>query len=482
VKKILAPYPASTSVGQYLFLTLHSVSVNRGEVHALAELTTTTPDKTRISLIVYENGEWTAVPLPWAQGRVSESVCASDGVYFILYRPTELQGLKLYRVSMNAGSAVQVGGLADFVEPSFSCSSSGVSYVTKDAAGNRTYALLPYGGTQETVLYSASTFEGMSLSDNDKVTVADDGTLLVAPAIGGLFQVVKGVATTLVRPTDPPYGAGFAFKAGGRIYFQVPFGTNSFASYALYQPAPSKTDYSGNRGDKLKLEGSDLAPLAVDGKTVIPPTLSCSNGKGISVGSDLVFTVPASTDFPAGSNGCTLEVGGTGGIKFAITLNIVVPPPPPPPLILPKILAAANVFDFEPATEFSAGQIVSLFGQNFGCSGTSLGKVKSLGGCTVSLQGRLGLATQATFYYASDFQLNIQLPAKVSKGSYNLVVANAKGTSNPLTIDIVPSKLDFVSDLVAGYRYVRFVKLDGSIVGPDNPARGGEYLLAFGTG
>jgi protocatechuate 3,4-dioxygenase, beta subunit len=105
----------------------------------------------------------------------------------------------------------------------------------------------------------------------------------------------------------------------------------------------------------------------------------------------------------------------------------------------------------------------------------------SLDGVSVTVNGR-----PAAVYFVSPTQINIQAPSDVT-GTVQVVVRNAEGTSDPVTVNVDPILPGFF--LFPRY-FVAAVRPDGSYVGPaglidgvtTSPAKPGETIVLYGTG
>jgi len=125
----------------------------------------------------------------------------------------------------------------------------------------------------------------------------------------------------------------------------------------------------------------------------------------------------------------TINGGGAGSQTVPLTLTVapappVTPPPPPPPTTpLPTVTQVVNAASFQP-TPLVAGSLGTVMGSH-------------LSGKTVSaaLDGSV-----ATILYASDSQLNLQVPAALAaKTSANLVITVDGIDSAPKMVTLAPA-------------------------------------------
>ena len=113
------------------------------------------------------------------------------------------------------------------------------------------------------------------------------------------------------------------------------------------------------------------------------------------------------------------------------------------------------------ATEFTPGEVVTIFG--------------SVGYCTLTVDGQPVWSFDLT-----DDQANIQLPVGLAAGSRNLVCTSNTGlaTSNPFFLTIVPYAPLIMLNSSAGW----ITHLDGTLVSSSNPAVPGERLDVYALG
>lgn len=105
----------------------------------------------------------------------------------------------------------------------------------------------------------------------------------------------------------------------------------------------------------------------------------------------------------------------------------------------------------------------------------------SLDGVSVTING-----TAAAVYFVSPTQINVQAPSDMT-GTVQVVVKNADGASDPVTVNVDPILPGFF--LFPRY-FVAAVRADGSFVAPaglmegtsTTPARPGETIVLYGTG
>jgi uncharacterized protein (TIGR03437 family) len=159
----------------------------------------------------------------------------------------------------------------------------------------------------------------------------------------------------------------------------------------------------------------------------------------------------------------TINGGGAGSQTVPITLTVSAPPPapaPPPPVTTPAVTVSSvvNAATFT-QTPMVAGSLGTVMGKNF--TGKSL---------TVTFDG-----TAATVLYASDSQINLQVPAALAnKTTANLVVTVDGNSSAPVTVSISPAWPAVFPNGV--------LNQDNSVNSANRAAKSGDILQIFATG
>ncbi len=128
-------------------------------------------------------------------------------------------------------------------------------------------------------------------------------------------------------------------------------------------------------------------------------------------------------------------------------------------------IAAGGVLNAATFTaDIASGGLVSIFGAGFGRDPQAV---------SVDFNG-----VPAVVVAAFPFQLNVQVPPGLPPGPATVHVTSGGGTAElPVTISPLAPVL-----FTLGGQQGAVINRDGSINGPTNPARRGDYIVAFGTG
>lgn len=323
IKPLLEPEitKIQTSTGDHTYMNASGISALGDLVFAVVYASPAgAPNALRRLTILYQNGVWKEHGITRSYFGVDINSCISPYGANILIKPSVSSPLAgIYWVQPD-DSVRQVVGPADMINV-LQCGTEGVSYVFREDGLIKYYALLA-GQTQGRELYIGKPVDNIIFSADDKVRFVlkpnGDSTILIAPKAGGLVQVVNGNPTVLLRPSEQPVGSGFAEMLDGRVVYFVSDNLGTYTSYGVYSPVLTSTSFSLDQGAKGKLVGQDLLPTGSDGKPVLP-LMTCGNGDTPSVDESLTFTVPARW---SGRVGCTLIVGGQGGIPFSFEVNV----------------------------------------------------------------------------------------------------------------------------------------------------------------
>jgi len=123
------------------------------------------------------------------------------------------------------------------------------------------------------------------------------------------------------------------------------------------------------------------------------------------------------------------------------------------------------------------GAIFSIYGTNLsGVTGTAprVPLPTTMGGVQVLVNGKA-----VPLFYVSALQINAQMPADTAPGQAQVAVLRDGRSSGNISIEVIAAAPDILV-----YDSNRVVALDESyrLVGPDNPAKPGKYLLVYLTG
>jgi uncharacterized protein (TIGR03437 family) len=164
------------------------------------------------------------------------------------------------------------------------------------------------------------------------------------------------------------------------------------------------------------------------------------------------------------------------------------------------IISSAGVVSasaFNPRAGVASGTWLEIFGSNLATATRGWGATDfngsnaptALNGVSVSIDGK-----PAYVDFISPGQVNVQVPDDPATGPVQLVVTNAAGPSNPITVQktaIAPAVLAPSSFNVGGKQYVAALFTDNvTFVGPANlisgvkfrPAKAGDIIIIYGIG
>ena len=292
-------------------------------------------------------------------------------------------------------------------------------------------------------------------------------------------NVQSGPAAFIVNP-NPLWIPGLSADASAQW-----IGTNSDASLgsgntALYgtsfqinSPLSSATitlSYAADDGIGEAAGGGPNTGIYLNGVPVC--------GTSFPIGFSQEHTVSCSDIGPVlrvGSNWLYIEDGnaaGPAGLLFSATITTVATPNPQP-----SIIAVVNAASFVPGS-VSPGSIAAVFGSfplNAPSAAPSVPWPISLSGLTMAFSS----GVKAPLVYASDGQVNIQIPWELAGQTQTSLTATANGqTSAPQMVSIAPSAPGIFSAngqaaiLDASYR----------LVDASNPATPGSTILIYCTG
>ena len=243
----------------------------------------------------------------------------------------------------------------------------------------------------------------------------------------------------------------------------------------------------------VQVSGTQVANIGV--------TFAVASGSATLSGTNPAITNAegqASINVVAGATPGPVQITASAGGK-SVTFNLTVVPPPPP------VTAASflNGASLQPGVSIGAVGVIKATGL---LSGTTL----SNGSCISGGGFGFGLALSTQLHgvevqfgsspgvlaplYAlcrnSDGtdQINLQVPFEIPPGPTTVTITTGAGTSsaNSFTVTDVPvaeAGPAFFQYLASdGSTLAIIERPDGSVVGPSNPAQGGEMLLAYMTG
>jgi uncharacterized protein (TIGR03437 family) len=166
--------------------------------------------------------------------------------------------------------------------------------------------------------------------------------------------------------------------------------------------------------------------------------------------------------------------------QLSVPFNGIERSAPPPP----SIAAVVNAASFQSGT--SAGALASLFGKNLSSvvGIASPGGATSYKGVSVTVGGRLAPLFAVANVNGQE-QINFQVPLGLpTSGGAQPVQVNNNGSIGAMNVAIAPTQPGVFQYSPSGSSspYGVIVKLDGSIVGPSNPAPRGSIVVMYTTG
>ncbi len=140
--------------------------------------------------------------------------------------------------------------------------------------------------------------------------------------------------------------------------------------------------------------------------------------------------------------------------------------------------AAAVVNAADGTRNLARGAIVSLYGKDLARGTAAAGGLplpRSLAGTTVLVNGEA-----APLYFASPGQVNLVLPPLARTGT--LEIRRDRNAATTMPIELAPRAPALFALWGSDPPRAAALHADGSLVGPDSPARRGETIMLFGTG
>jgi uncharacterized protein (TIGR03437 family) len=134
-----------------------------------------------------------------------------------------------------------------------------------------------------------------------------------------------------------------------------------------------------------------------------------------------------------------------------------------------------------PDGTIAPGSIISIYGNNLSDSlqiGPTNPLAQSIGGVTITVADRL-----LPLIFVSPAQINAQVFSDLPDGVYTLVVHRAGQPDVPGNFTLKRNSPGlFTNTTPDGLTYIAATHQDGSAISPDNPAKLGETITAYGTG
>ncbi|HEY3840141.1 MAG TPA: IPT/TIG domain-containing protein [Bryobacteraceae bacterium] len=326
----------------------------------------------------------------------------------------------------------------------------GTYTVNSDGSG-----ALNFGSVDPTKLISGSHPIYISKSGNIFIGGSTD------PGVQDILIGIRGMPTS-PAPTNTSFSGGY-FTAGLRLQVDP---TN-----------PTSSCYTGglNSNGIVSLFTRRLRQAAV------PNTFTFTGSQTYAVGSDASV---AAGDYAAGLGVSGLfvesEVSSAGDNSgYEIDFGSAYPQFSGSGVFISPygvVNAASNAPGGSP---LSPGEFVTVYGSNLAGSTLQAGAPYplTLGGVTVTVNN-----VPAPIYLVSANQINFLVPFAVTGSTANIVVKNATGTSNTVSLPLAATSPGIYSVDLSGAGYGVILHADYSLVSPSSPASQGETVLVYLTG
>ncbi len=153
----------------------------------------------------------------------------------------------------------------------------------------------------------------------------------------------------------------------------------------------------------------------------------------------------------------------------------------------PAISGVANGAGFAANRPVTPGSIVSIFGWSlaeFSGSAKRLPLTPALKHVSVSFDfPEDGLSVPGRLFFASDGQLNVQVPWEFAGRNFVVVKTRIEDSvSETIVLDLADYAPGLFEFDFRGRQLLVATHADGSVITPDNPARPGETIVVYGTG
>jgi uncharacterized protein (TIGR03437 family) len=350
---------------------------------------------------------------------------------------------------------------------------------TQTSANGRVYTFLNWsdGGsaTQTYTVNQAAVTSGYRITANFSelsrvvvqssppgLTLQVDGSSCVTPCN---VDRQSGAKFEVSAPTQIPTGTGSrldfgSWSDGGASSHSVTVSENYVtltASYSNFYQLSASSNPSHGSGFKISPASSDM--FYKQGTNV---TVTALPNQGFQFGhwnGALTGTYPSGTVTLSGPERVVAEM---------ITVPYIAP------------AGISNGVGQTPSGAVAPGSIISIFGQSLATS-THLGPVnplaQSLDGVTVTVNDLI-----LPLLFVSPEQINAQLPASLTPGSYTLEVQPVGQTEISGNFKVARNAPGLFFQTIDGVNYATALHADGSLVTTANPAEAGETISLLGTG
>jgi uncharacterized protein (TIGR03437 family) len=299
------------------------------------------------------------------------------------------------------------------------------------------------------------------------VLIDAGGNLIIAETGAGRIRKVspEGIITTIAGTaayTGPSGDGGPATKAR----LSAPSGMALDRAGNLFIADPGWNAFTGDAGYQDCCD-EKVRRISPDGiiTTVAGGTLGYSGDGG-----------PASTS--ALNEPLAVAADAEGNIYIADAANnaIRVMRPTSNPVLLGSVVDAAS----QKAEPVSPGKIVVIYGDGIGPAQLVQGAPEFplvLGGTSIQFNN-----LPAQILYASQTQVAVAVPPGITGATAQVVVTYQGKASNAAMVPVAPVDPNIFTVSQAGWGQAAAIKTDGSVNGPANPVRIGEYLSLYATG
>ncbi len=246
------------------------------------------------------------------------------------------------------------------------------------------------------------------------------------------------------------------------------------------------------RGQSIKVAGSDPSVLTANYLTAFKLVMAGDPADGVRFRvnpstPDNYYPVDTSISVTAeerpGYRFRRWEVDATGTSR-TVTVNMARPRTLLARMdksLTQPITAIRNAAGVTPEEVVAAGSLISIFGENLagyleaGPTGPIL--AQQLAGVAVTVGNRI-----LPLLFVSPEQINAQLPRDLAPGEYELRVVRVGRQDSTGGLRVVVRAPGLFSQVIDNQPFALARHEDGSLVTPENPARGGEIVTLIGTG
>jgi len=207
----------------------------------------------------------------------------------------------------------------------------------------------------------------------------------------------------------------------------------------------------------------------------------------VTAGNGAIFQADPSTDF-FGVAAADVDMGPNPGFQdYLARIGSLDVPFFNEARNKPSIGAVVNGASFAANRPVAPGSIASVFGfglSEFTGSATRLPLNLVLKHASVSFDfPEDNLSVPGRLFFASDGQLNVQVPWELAGRNFVIVKARIEDSvSETIVVNLADTSPGLFEFDLGGRRVLVATHADGSVITPDNPARPGETIVVYGTG